>query len=428
MDRLKLTDIIKKLYGDDESILDYQTDRYLKLIETYKEKILRGISFGEDSEYHLFSTPGRTEIGGNHTDHNNGRVLAGSINLDSIAVVSKNNNNKVTLYSEGYENPFVVDLNSLAPIKAEEGDTNSLIRGIAARFVELGYKIGGFNGVIASDVLRGSGLSSSASIEVLIGTIFNAFYNSDSVPVEEIAKISQYVENVYFGKPCGLMDQMACAVGGIITINFKDKDNPIVEKVNFDFDATGYNLIVVDTGGNHADLTDDYASVPSEMKSVANYFNKSFCSEIDYNLLIENIPDIRSKLGDRAVLRAIHFLSENERVIKQVEALRNNDFDRFLNLIKSSGDSSFKWLQNIYPTSNIKEQGVTLALSVTEKFIEENGKGACRVHGGGFAGTIQVFIPSILVEKYKKLIDSIFGTKSVSILKIRDVGTTCLSL
>ncbi len=420
VDKIKLTEIIKKLYSD-ENITNYQTDRYFNLIKNYHQKF-------DDSEYHLFSTPGRTEIGGNHTDHNHGRVLAGSINLDSIAVVNKNDTNRVTLYSEGFDNPFIVNLNNLTPIKTEEGDTNSLIRGIAARFVELGYKIGGFSGVMTSDVLRGSGLSSSASIEVLIGTIFNAFYNSNSVPVEEIAKISQYAENVYFGKPCGLMDQMACAVGGIITIDFEDKENPIVEKVNFDFDATGYNLIVVDTGGNHADLTDDYSSVPSEMKSVANYFDKTFCREIDYNILIKNISNLRKELGDRAVLRAIHFLSENEKVLKQVEALNNNNFDKFLNLIKNSGDSSFKWLQNIYPTSNVKEQGVTLALAVTEKFIEENEKGACRVHGGGFAGTIQVFIPTTLVGEYKRLIESIFGAGSISILKIRQVGTTYLGL
>ena len=406
----------RKIYGTDEKVLEFQYKRYSDLIEKHSE-------YFEPQRVHLFSTPGRTEIGGNHTDHNNGRVLAGSINLDSIAVVTKNVESKVTLYSDGYENPFIVDLNNLSPLKDEEGDTNSLIRGIAARFVELGYNIGGFNGVISSNVLRGSGLSSSASIEVLIGTIFNTLYNEDAISAKEIAKISQYAENVYFGKPCGLMDQLACAVGGIITIDFADSENPIVEKVDFDFEATGYNILVVDTGGNHADLTDDYASIPNEMKSVANHFGKSSCREIDYCLIIENISELRSKLGDRAVLRAIHFLSENERVVKQVEALRNNSFNEFLELIKESGNSSFKWLQNIYSASNVKEQGLTLALAITEKYIENIGEGACRVHGGGFAGTIQVLLPSNKIDEYQKQMGNIFGKNCVENLFIREIGT-----
>jgi len=406
----------KKIYGTNEKVLEFQYKRYSDLIEKHSE-------YYGPNEVHLFSTPGRTELGGNHTDHNHGRVLAGSINLDSIAAVSKNDENRVTLYSEGFEKPFVVDLNNLSQIKDEEGDTNSLIRGIASRFVELGYKIGGFSGVITSEVLRGSGLSSSASIEVLIGTIFNALFNRESIPAEEIAKISQYAENVYFGKPCGLMDQMACAVGGIITIDFADEENPIVDRVEFDFNATDYNLIVVDTGGNHADLTDDYASIPSEMKSVANYFEKSFCREIDYNLVIENISELRSRLGDRALLRVMHFLSENERVVKQVEALRNNSFGKFLELIKESGNSSFKWLQNMYSSTNVKEQGLTLALAITEKYLHEIGEGACRVHGGGFAGTIQVFLPSNKIDEFQKQMENIFGEKCVAKLFIREIGT-----
>lgn len=406
----------KKIYGTNEKVLEFQYKRYSDLIEKHSE-------FFEQSDIHLFSTPGRTELGGNHTDHNHGRVLAGSINLDSIAVVSKNSEQKVTLYSESYVEPFVVDLNSLSPIKAEAGDTNSLIRGIASRFVQLGYNIGGCSGIISSEVLRGSGLSSSASIEVLIGTIFNTLYNGDSISSEEIAKISQYAENVYFGKPCGLMDQMACAVGGIIAIDFEDSENPIVEKVNFDFRATGYSLIVVDTGGNHADLTNDYATVPNEMKSVANYFGKSVCREIDYKLVLENISELRPKVGDRALLRVIHFLSENERVVKQVDALKSNRFIEFLKLINESGDSSFKWLQNIYSSTNVKEQGLTLALAITEKHLNEIGEGACRVHGGGFAGTIQVFLPSNKIEVYQKQMENIFGEKSVAKLFIRKIGT-----
>ncbi|MEN8194114.1 MAG: galactokinase family protein, partial [Bacteroidota bacterium] len=395
---------------------EYQIKRYNRLISSFES------TFSE-KEYQLFSSPGRTEIGGNHTDHNHGRVLAASINLDSIAAVAANKDNQVTLYSEGYKEPFIVNLNQLSPIKEEEGDTKSLIRGIASRFEQLNYDIGGFDAVMTSDVLQGSGLSSSASIEVLIGTVLNVFYNDSNISADEIAKISQYAENEYFGKPCGLMDQMACAVGGIISIDFEDTENPIVEKIEFDFESTGYDLIVIDTGGNHADLTDEYSAIPSEMKSVANYFGKTFCHEIDFEMLLANISELRLKLGDRAILRALHFLSENERVIKQVKRLRENNFNKFLTLVKESGNSSFKWLQNIYPCSDNKEQGLTLALALTEKFIEEHGNGVCRVHGGGFAGTIQVFIQNSLTQKYKEYIESIFGIDSATLLSIRSSGS-----
>ena len=408
--------IFHKIYGEESETLNKQYDRYKSLLQDYENRF-------SENNLQLFSAPGRTEIGGNHTDHNHGRVLAASINLDTIAAAAKTNNNKVAIYSEGYDQPFIVALDKLDVKKEEEGTTNALIRGIADRFVTTGYNIGGFNACISSDVLVGSGLSSSASVEVLICTIFNAFYNEGKIPPETMAKVGQYAENVYFGKPCGLMDQMACAVVGIITIDLKEPKNPQVKKINIDFDKHQYSLIVVNTGGNHADLTDDYASVPVEMKSVANAFDTEVLRDIFIEDFLHKIPDLRNTVGDRAVLRTLHFLDENERVTDQVAALEAGDFQKFLCLIEASGNSSFKWLQNIYTTKNIKEQGVTMALALTEKYIADIGKGACRVHGGGFAGTIQVFLPNDHLNGYKKLMENVFGDRSVLVLKVRPCGT-----
>lgn len=413
--------IFHKIYGKESETLTKQYDRYKSLLQDYKNRF-------SDNDLHLFSAPGRTEIGGNHTDHNHGRVLAASINLDTIAAAAKTDDNKVAIYSDGYDQPFIVALDKLDVKKEEEGTTNALIRGIADRFVTTGYNIGGFNACISSDVLVGSGLSSSASVEVLICTIFNAFYNEGKIPPETMAKVGQYAENVYFGKPCGLMDQMACAVGGIITIDFKEPKNPLVKKINIDFDKHQYSLIVVNTGGNHADLTDDYASVPAEMKSVANVFDTEVLRDVFIEDFLQKIPDLRNTVGDRAVLRTLHFLDENERVTDQVAALEAGDFQKFLYLIEASGNSSFKWLQNIYTTKNIKEQGVTMALALTEKYIADIGKGACRVHGGGFAGTIQVFMPNDHLNGYKKLMESVFGDRSVLVLKVRPCGTFHINL
>ena len=410
----------RKLYGNDAKKLEKQFARYESTVKNFFE-------YFETGDLHFFSTPGRTEIGGNHTDHNHGRVLAASINLDSIAVASKSNEQKIELFSEGYEEPFQVDLNYLEPVEAEKGTTAALIRGIAFRLKQLDYHIGGFNACITSDVLPGSGLSSSASIEVLIGTIFNALYNENHIQPESLAQIGQYAENVYFGKPCGLMDQMACAVGGIITIDFKDPQNPLVEKIDFDFDEQEYSLLVVDTGGNHADLTDDYASVPAEMKSVAQLFDADVLCEVSMVAYLGKMPYVRKQVGDRAVLRGLHFLWENDRVLGEVAALESRDFQRFLLLVEASGNSSFKWLQNIYTTKNVKEQGVTLALALTEKYIAEIGEGACRVHGGGFAGTIQVFMPDDAIQKYKELMEPICGKASIQVLKISSTGTIHLN-
>ena len=420
-DENELRKAIQILYGNDELLIEKQIKRYLMLSDDFKTH------FDSDSLFY-FSTPGRTELGGNHTDHNNGLVLTGSINLDSIAVVSKSIYNTVELFSEGYDTEFVVTLDNLEPLPEERGTTNALIRGVAARFKQLGYSIAGFNASMSSDVLPGSGLSSSASIEVLIGSIFNALFNNNSIAPEILAQIGQYAENHYLGKPCGLMDQMACAVGGIISIDFKDPLNPVFRKVNFNFDKHNYKLLVLDTGGSHADLTDDYSSIPAEMKSVAGLFGVSVLREVSINPFIEKIPYVRKQLGDRAVLRALHFLEENNRVREEVLALESGDFHGFLNLIKASGDSSFKWLQNIFTVKNIKEQGLSLALALSEKFIEEIGEGACRVHGGGFAGTIQIFLPNNRVEEYKKNMGKIFGKESVQVLKIRSQGAVCLNI
>ena len=411
-----LIELFKKLYVTDENV-EKQKERYNNLIEAFKLEF-------KNEDFFIFSTPGRTEIGGNHTDHNHGRVIAGSIDLDSIAVVNKTDNNIVTIKSEGFEKKFIVDLQELDVNPDEEGSTNALIRGIAAKYKEDDHKIGGFDAYIASDVFSGSGLSSSASIEVLIGTIFNGLYNNNSIDPVEIAKIGQYAENVYFMKPCGLMDQVACAVGGIVTIDFKSTEDPIVNKVDFDFASKDYSVVVVNTGGSHADLTGDYASIPIEMKSVAKYFEKEVCRGIEYEDLLNEMKALRGKTGDRAILRVMHFLNDNARVIKQVEALNKNDFKLFLKYVTDSGNSSWKWLQNCFTNKKPDEQGVTLALAVTENFIDKLGEGACRVHGGGFAGTIQCFLPNRAVKEYSEIMSNVFDKNAVTVLSIRPVGTT----
>ena len=408
---------IQKLYGADAA---NQISRYETLIHQFEANF-------KHTEWLLFSTPGRTEIGGNHTDHNHGRVLAASVNLDSIAVAAENDRNQITLYSHGYGQPFQVDLNDLQVNEKEKGTTTALIRGIAARLRALNYHIGGFDACLHSTVLPGSGLSSSASVEVLIATICNALFNQNRIPAEELALISQYAENHYFGKPCGLMDQMTCAVGGIISIDFKDPRKPVVKKVPFDFQRAGYKLVIVDTGGNHADLTEDYASVPAEMKAVAAALGKNVCRELNMAEVWSRLPELRKQAGDRAVLRCLHFLQENERVLAQVKALEAGNFGDFLRLVQASGDSSFKWLQNIFSTKNVHEQGITLALALSQSYCDEIQDGACRVHGGGFAGTIQVFLPESHVDDYRRRMESVFGAGKVMVLEIRPRGTVCLA-
>jgi len=418
----KAQELFGILYGKDEDTVKSQVRRYRHLLDNYRQH------FPEDSgDVHLFSTPGRTEVGGNHTDHNAGRVLAAAVNCDTIAAACKTNDGRIVIYSEGYPDVFDVDLSSLDPVTGERETTASLIRGTAARFRELGYSIGGFHAYVTSTVARGSGLSSSASIEVLIGTILNALYNDNRIHPAILAQTGQYAENVYFGKPSGLMDQMACAIGGFITIDFKDSNKPEYRKLDFDLSAYGYSLLVVDTGGNHADLTHDYAEIPGEMKMIACALGKKVLRELTIEDVLDNIPLLREKAGDRAILRAMHFFMDNQRVVEQAKALEENRFADFLRLVRESGSSSWRLLQNCCTIQNPREQGVTLALALTENFISRLGEGACRVHGGGFAGTIQVYLPDTSVDEYCHLMEGVFGKKSVTVLKIRPYGTLYLN-
>jgi len=402
------------LYG--AGAVPAQRERYAAAVEGFIT------TFGDEGDVMLFSAPGRTEIGGNHTDHNHGRVLAGSVDLDVIAVVRPTDGG-IRMQSEGY--PIIeVDISELLPVESEKNGSASLIRGTAARFADLDYAIGGFDAYATSNVLRGSGLSSSAAFEVLIGVILSHLYNDGKVSAVEIAQIAQYTENVYFGKPCGLMDQMASSVGNIITIDFSDPAHPVIEKVDVDFGATGHALCIVDVGGDHADLTHEYAAVPGEMKAVAASLGVSVLRETNMDALLKNIAALREEHGDRAVLRAIHFLQENDRVTEQVAALRNGDFEGFKQLIIESGNSSFEYLQNVYATDDIKEQSMSLALALAQRVLK--GSGAWRVHGGGFGGTTQNFVPLDKLAEFKTLIEQVFGEGSCHVLNIRPYGGVCV--
>ena len=373
----------------------------------------------------FFSAPGRTEVGGNHTDHNNGRVLAAGVSLDVIAAVVPTDDGIIRIKSQGF--PMDTVDSSDTEIKDEEENTScALIRGVAAGMLRRGYKVGGFTAYTTSNVLKGSGLSSSAAFEVLVGTILSGLYNDFAVSPVEIAQISQFAENIYFGKPSGLMDQMASSVGSFITIDFADTANPVIEAIDFDFAASGHRLCIVDTKGSHSDLTPEYAAIPAEMRSVAQFFGKDYLRELTKADVMANLAALRAKLGDRAVLRALHFFGDNERVVKQAAALRSHDFKKFLKLINESGDSSYKYLQNIYASSNPAEQGLSLALYIASDVL--SGEGACRVHGGGFAGTIQAFVPEEKLEKFKSAMEGVFGEGSCYVLSIRPFGGTEVSL
>ncbi len=402
----------ERVYVTKEAVLE-QHERYVSLAQDFAD------IFGADREARLFSAPGRTEVGGNHTDHNHGRVLAAGINLDAIAVAAKNDENIVRVKSRGYSMD-VCDITDLEIKENEKGHSPALVRGMCAGFKKYGYEIGGFDAVTMSSVLSGSGLSSSAAYEVLVGTMLNYLYNDGKVDPVTIAKIAQYAENVYFDKPCGLMDQMACSVGSFITIDFQNPQEPVINKVEFDFASCGHALCIVDTKGSHSDLTDDYAAIRREMESVAEFFGKNVLREVDENEFKKNIPAIRTKLGDRAVLRAMHFYADNARVLKEVEALKTGDFETFKSYILESGDSSYKYNQNVFSTKKPTEQPVSLALAISESILK--GKGAWRVHGGGFAGTIQAFVPTSVLGDYKNAMESIFGEGSCYVLIIRPVG------
>ncbi len=408
----RLDDRFKRVYVTEKEVKE-QYDRYCSLADDFDEV------FSSDRDVRLFSAPGRTEVGGNHTDHNHGRVLAAGINLDAIALASKNDDNTVRVKSRGYAMD-VIDLSDLSVHKDEDGHSPALVRGVCQGFLNNGYKVGGFDAVTASRVLSGSGLSSSAAYEVLVGTMLNYLYNDGKVDPVTIAKIAQYAENEYFGKPCGLMDQMACSVGSFITIDFKDPSEPVIEKVDFDFASCGHSLCIVDTKGSHSNLTDEYAAIRIEMESVAAQFSKKVLREVDEKDFLAKIPELRKAVGDRAVLRAIHFYKDNERVLREVDALKKNDFEQFKKLVIESGDSSYMYNQNVFAVKQPEVQPVSIALALSEQVLD--GKGAWRVHGGGFAGTIQAFVPNELLEEYKTTLEAVFGEGSCYVLAIRPVG------
>jgi len=366
-----------------------------------------------------FSAPGRTEISGNHTDHQRGRVLAAAVNLDMQAAVRPNGTDTIRILSQGYP-MSVVSLQELEPKAEEINSTPALIRGVAARFVQLGCKVEGFDAYMESTVLPGSGLSSSAAYEVLIGTIINHLFFDAKVSQPEIAMIGQYAENVFFGKPCGLMDQTASAVGGMVTIDFADKENPLIQPVSFDFASCGHALCIIDSRASHADLTDEYAAITIELKNICAYFGKEVLRQIDKADFYAAIPELRKTCGDRAVMRAIHFYNENARVPKQVAALQAGDFDTFLQMEKESGYSSWMYLQNVIPAGYKEHQDMAIALALCEQYLQ--GKGAYRVHGGGFAGTVQAFVPFELLESFRNGIDAVLGEGACHVLSIRPQG------
>ena len=405
------------LYGAGEEMLRQQKERYKALILRHKEL------FGDRGELRLISAPGRTEIGGNHTDHNNGRVLAAAVNLDALCAVTAREDLQVHFHSEGY--PAIdMDLADLTPQKGEEGTTRALIRGVAAGMKDAGYQIGGFDAAVTSTVAGGSGLSSSAALEVMLTGVLDALYNRFDMPFTLRAQISKRAENEFFGKPSGLLDQMASAAGGLVTVDFRDTDKPEVQALQFDFAAAGYALAVVATGGSHADLTDHYAAIPAEMKAVAGFFGQKVLRGITEQQLFDAMDQLRSRFSDRAILRAIHFIRENDRVPEQVKALKENRVDDFLQLIIDSGRSSFMYLQNVFADN--KDQSLSLALGMAESLLA--GRGAWRIHGGGFAGTTLNFVPLDQVEAFTEIMDRSFGAGACRVLNIRPEGAAELKL
>ena len=403
---------IKEIYVDEQRV-PYNRERYIRAIDRFTEL------FPSEKEIEIYSAPGRSEVCGNHTDHQNGMVLATSINLDAIAIVAKAEEPVIRLVSGDFPMEEV-DVADLSMKEEEQSTTTALIRGVAAGMKERGHKVGGFTAYITSDVLMGAGMSSSAAFESLIGTILSGLYNDMKVSSIEIAQIGQYAENIYSGKPCGLMDQMACSFGGMIFIDFKEKEHPEVRQVHTDFEKAGLSLCIVDTKGSHADLTPDYAAVPAEMNQVAQALGREHLREVPRETFFKELPKLWKETSGRAVLRAIHFYEEEERVLRGVKSLEESDYPGFLSVIKASGDSSAKYLQNIYSPKDVDSQNVTVALAVSESILGENG--VCRVHGGGFAGTIQAFVKNEAVAAYKEQIEAIYGDDSCHVLKVRLQG------
>lgn len=409
--------LMTELYG--EAGVEENTERYRHVAVGFRN------TYG-DGDVLLFSSPGRTEISGNHTDHNHGKVLAGSINLDCVGAAAKNGTDTVRILSETFHQKFIISLKDLKPSREMSG-TIDLTKGILQGFKEKGYEIGGFDAFITSNVISAAGVSSSASYEMLICSMLNTFFNNGSMDVVTYAHIGKYSENHFWNKASGLLDQMACAVGGLITIDFKEPEKPVVEQIDFDFAAQNHSLIIVNTGKGHADLSADYSSVPLEMRKVAAYFGKEACSEISEADLIENLAAVRKAAGDRSVMRALHFFEENKRVELEVEALKKGDFHTFLDNITASGNSSWKWLQNVYTTANVQEQGISIALALTELFIADKGRGACRIHGGGFAGVIMTILPDDLVDEYVAYIEKAIGSGNAYRMSVRPHGAICVS-
>ncbi len=389
-----------------------QKERYIRAVKEYVGQFGTG-------EVAIFSAPGRSEIGGNHTDHQHGEVLAASTNPDAIAVAEKTAEPVVRLVSDGC-GQIIISLNDLQKRNEEEGTTEALIRGVLAGVEKNGYRIGGFRTFVTSDVLIGAGLSSSAAFETLIGTIVSHLYNEGKITAMEIAQIGQYAENVYFGKPCGLMDQMACSVGSLVHIRFADPEHPQVERLELDLAAQGYSLCITDTRGSHADLTPDYAAIPTEMEQAAECLGREVLGQTTKEEVLAHLTEIRQKAGDRAALRALHYVCENERVKQETEALKQNQFAEFLRLVKESGDSSYKYLQNVFTCHDVTHQNVSVALAVSDIVLGRTG--ASRVHGGGFAGTIQAFVPTDIVTRYQAEMERVFGIGACTQLMIRKYG------
>ena len=401
---------LTELYGKAE--LPLQTNRY----ETLYKKASEAFA----GEPRLFSAPGRTELGGNHTDHNRGRVLCAAVTLDAVAAAVPVEGTGVELWSDGWDLPFRVDLGSLEPVDTERGTTEALLRGVAAGFAESGYRIGGFRAAVNSRVLPGSGLSSSAALEVLLGVIISGLFNGGEVSPVLLAGIGQRAENRHFGKPCGLMDQLASSVGGILLVDFEKAPEPRITRIAANFEKEGYALAVVASGGSHADLTEDYAAIPREMRDVASVFAKETLRGLGKDQYLRKLPEVRAAAGDRAALRALHYLEENERVASMLKALDDGRMKRFLKLVNRSGSSSWRYLQNVIPPGEPRYQPLAFALALTESFLGK--RGACRVHGGGFAGTLQAYIPLDLFKEYREYMERILGLGCVTRLRLRDAG------
>lgn len=412
-DKVKYIDI-EYIYCAKEEDRKFYEQRFVSAIDGFCE------TFGDSDNLRVFSAPGRTEIGGNHTDHQHGAVLAGSLNLDVIGIAALNGTNKIRIKSEGYPMDEI-DLDDIKVDEAKFGKSSALIKGVVAKFLEKGYKVEGFDAYTVSNVLKGSGMSSSAAFEVIVGTIINYMFANGEISNVEIAQIGQYAENVYFGKPCGLMDQMACSVGNIIAIDFASTEKPVVEKIDFDFAKSGHALCIIDSGADHADLTDEYAAITVEMRKVANFFGKDYLNDVTKEEFMGKIKEIRKALSDdRAVLRAFHYFNETKRAKEEAQALKDGDFDKFLKIVKKSGLSSYMYLQNVYASSKPNEQAVSLSLALCDEILGE--RGAYRVHGGGFAGTIQAFVPFDMLDSFKNGIEAVLGEDSCKVLAIRPVG------